>query len=68
MFLLFANAIGCYQMLSANIIIINPIQAPQLEKTHDTPPSSRDEGLVSCLAWLAKSSPLSRLHRRLDSL
>ena len=40
----------------------------QLEKTHDTPPSSQDEGLLSCLAWRAKPSPLSRLHRRLDSL
>ena len=32
-----------------------------------TPPSLRDEGLVSCLAWRAKPSPLSRLHRRLVS-
>ena len=24
--------------------------APQLEKTHETPPSSRDEGLFSCMA------------------
>ena len=37
------------------------IQAPQLEKTHDTPPSSRDEGLVSCLAqcWWTVVFPLN---------
>ena len=39
-----------------------------ITQVHDTPTSSRDEGLVSCLAWRAKPSPLSRLHRRLDSL
>ena len=34
---------------SPSYLFGNPFQAPQLEKTHDTPPSSRDEGLFP--AW-----------------
>ena len=40
----------------------------QLEKTHEMPPSSRDEGLFSCMARKTIPSHLSKLHRRLHSL
>ena len=46
----------------------NLILGPQLEKTHETPLSSRDEGLFSCMARKTIPSHLSKLHRRLHSL
>ena len=46
----------------------NHTLAPQLEKTHETPLSSRDEGLFSCMARKTIPSHLSKLKRRLDSL
>ena len=32
--------------LFPSYLVRNPTLAPQLEKTHETPPSSRDEGLL----------------------
>ena len=53
---------------SPSYLVRNPNQALHLEKTHETPPSSRDEGLFSCMARKTIPSHLSKLHRRLHSL
>ena len=49
-------------------LVRNLILAPQLEKTHEMPPSWRDEGLFHCMARKTIPSHLSKLHRRLHSL
>ena len=43
------HGFGCHTrgyLNSLSYLVRNPTLAPQLEKTHETPPSSRDEGLL----------------------
>ena len=44
------------------------ILAPQLEKTHKTPPSLRAEGLLFLYGLESNPESSLQLHRRLDSL
>ena len=49
-------------------LVRNPTLAPQLGKTHETPPSLRAEGLLFLYGLESNPESSLQLHRRLDSL
>ena len=61
----FMEQVGSGKLGWASYLVRNPTLAPQLGKTH----RHREIGdFFSCLTWRAIPGPLSKLHRRIDSL